>query len=338
MKQLFAAALLTAISTFSFAQNDANSLRESARKLMLSGDLATAISNLNKAIQIEGNNIELKKDLALAYYYDKNYKKALDVIEPVMKSDDGDVASYQLAGTIYKTMQDVKSAEKVYQEGLRLFPRVGSLYSEYGELLDIIQKPREAIAMWEKGMEVAPSYGNNYYNAAIYYYKQPYDKIYAILYGEIYSNMESMNPKTLTVKKMVLDTYKDLFSGTTLQSSINDSKNAFAKAVLQSYAKQGNNTSQALTTEALGMIRTRFILDWNNAFAKQYPFQLFDYHTMLMKEGLYESYNQWMFGPVDNEDAFKNWAALHKEDYNRFTQYHSNRIFKMPPGQTYSGK
>lgn len=338
MKQLFAAALLTAISTFSFAQNDANSLRESARKLMVSGDLATAISNLNKAIQIEGNNIELKKDLALAYYYDKNYKKALDVIEPVMKSDDGDVASYQLAGTIYKTMQDVKSAEKVYQDGLRLFPRVGSLYSEYGELLDIIQKPREAIAMWEKGMEVAPSYGNNYYNAAIYYYKQPYDKIYAILYGEIYSNMESMNPKTLTVKKMVLDTYKDLFSGTTLQSSINDSKNAFAKAVLQSYAKQGNNTSQALTTEALGMIRTRFILDWNNAFAKQYPFQLFDYHTMLMKEGLYESYNQWMFGPVDNEDAFKNWAALHKEDYNRFTQYHSNRIFKMPPGQTYSGK
>lgn len=338
MKQLFAAALLTAISTFSFAQNDASSLRESARKLMVSGDLATAISNLNKAIQIEGNNIELKKDLALAYYYDKNYKKALDVIEPVMKSDDGDVASYQLAGTIYKTMQDVKSAEKVYQEGLRLFPRVGSLYSEYGELLDIIQKPREAIAMWEKGMEVAPSYGNNYYNAAIYYYKQPYDKIYAILYGEIYSNMESMNPKTLTVKKMVLDTYKDLFSGTTLQSSINDSKNAFAKAVLQSYAKQGNNTSQALTTEALGMIRTRFILDWNNAFAKQYPFQLFDYHTMLMKEGLYESYNQWMFGPVDNEDAFKNWAALHKEDYNRFTQYHSNRIFKMPPGQTYSGK
>lgn len=338
MKQLFAAALLTAISTFSFAQNDANSLRESARKLMVSGDLATAISNLNKAIQIEGNNIELKKDLALAYYYDKNYKKALDVIEPVMKSDDGDVASYQLAGTIYKTMQDVKSAEKVYQEGLRLFPRVGSLYSEYGELLDIIQKPREAIAMWEKGMEVAPSYGNNYYNAAIYYYKQPYDKIYAILYGEIYSNMESMNPKTLTVKKMVLDTYKDLFSGTTLQSSINDSKNAFAKAVLQTYVKQGNNTSQALTTEALGMIRTRFILDWNNVFAKQYPFQLFDYHTMLMKEGLYEAYNQWMFGPVDNEDAFKNWAALHKEDYNRFTQYHSNRIFKMPPGQTYSGK
>lgn len=338
MKQLIAAALLTAISTFSFAQNDVNSLRESARKLMVSGDMAAAINNLNKAIQADGNNIELKKDLALAYYYDKNYKKALDVIEPVMKSDDGDVASYQLAGTIYKTMQDVKNAEKVYQEGLRLFPRIGSLYSEYGELLDITQKPKEAIAMWEKGMEVAPSYGGNYYNAAIYYYKQPYDKIYAILYGEIYSNMESMNPKTLTIKKMVLDTYKDLFSGTTLQSSINDTKNPFAKAVLQTYARQGNNISQALTTEALGMIRTRFILDWNNAFAKQYPFQLFDYHTMLMKEGLYESYNQWMFGPVDNEDAFKNWAALHKEDYNRFTQYHSNRIFKMPPGQIYSGK
>ncbi len=338
MKKLFTATLLTIIYSVSFAQEDIPTLRENARKAMVSGDMPAAITGLNKAVQMDGNNIELKKDLALAYYYNKDYKKALNVIEPVMKGDDADAASYQLTGTIYKAIEDVKSAEKVYQEALKTFPRSGPLYAEYGELLDVTKRPKEAIDMWEKGMQVAPSYSGNYYNAAIYYYKQPFDKIFAILYGEIYANMESLNPKTLTIKKMILDSYKDLFAGTSLQTSINDTKNSFAKAVLQTYAKLSNVVNQPLTTETLGMIRTRFALDWNNANAKKFPFKLFEYHTLLMKEGLYDSYNQWMFGPAENEDAFKNWANLNKDAYTKFAEYHQSRIFKMPPGQTYSAK
>lgn len=338
MKKLFAAILFTMIYGAAFSQEDISTLRENARKAMVSGDMAAAISGLNKAVQIDGNNVEIKKDLALAYYYNKDYKKALDVIEPVMKGDDADVASYQLTGTIYKALEDVKTAEKIYQEALKNFARSGPLYAEYGDLLEMTKRPKEAIEMWEKGMQVAPSYSGNYYNAAIYYYKQPFDKIFAVLYGEIYANMESLNPKTLIIKKMILDTYKDLFSGTALQTSINDTKNAFAKAVLQTYAKQSSVANQALNTETLGMIRTRFALDWNNTNAKKFPFKLFEYHTQLMKEGLYDSYNQWMFGPAENEEAFKNWANLNKDAYDKFAEFHKSRIFKMPPGQTYSAK
>lgn len=338
MKKILIVTLFTTVYNFSFAQEDVNLLRENARKSMVSGDMTSAISGLNKAVQTDANNVELKKDLALVYYYNKDYKKALEIIEPVMNGEDGDVASYQLTGTIYKALEDVKSAEKIYQDALKNFPRSGPLYAEYGELLDITKRPKEAIQMWEKGMQVAPSYSGNYYNAAVYYYKQPFDKIFAILYGEIYTNMESLNPKTLPIKKMILDTYKDLFAGTTLQSSMNDTKNDFAKAVLQTYAKQASLANQALTAETLGMIRTRFILDWNNAHAKVFPFKLFDYHTQLTKEGLYDSYNQWLFGPAENENAFKNWVTLNKEAYDKFAEFHKSRIFKMPPGQTYSAK
>ena len=338
LKKLLAAVFFTTVYSVSFSQEDINALRENARKSMVSGDMATAISTLNKASEIDKSNIEIKKDLALAYYYNKDYKKAINIIEPVMNGDDGDVSAYQLGGTIYKAMDDMKSAEKVYTQAIKDFPRSGPLYSEYGELLEIAKRPKEAIEMWEKGMQVAPSYSGNYYNAAIYYYKSPVDKIFAILYGEIYANMESLNPKTLTIKKMILDTYKDLFAGSTLTNSINDTKNSFAKAVLQTYAKQTSAANQVLSTETLGMLRTRFILDWNNANTKKFPFKLFDYHTQLMKEGLYDSYNQWMFGPADNEEAFKNWASLHTEEYNKFTDFHKSRIFKMPPGQVYSVK
>ncbi|MFV0604721.1 MAG: tetratricopeptide repeat protein [Niabella sp.] len=336
IQKFLVAVLFTFISMVSFAQDDINLLRENARKLMIEGDMSTAISTLNKALDTDTSNIAVKKDLALAYYYDKNYKKALALIEPIANGPDGDVSAYQLNGTIYKTMGELKNAEKTYQQALKDFPRSGPLYSEYGELLDITEKPKEAIAIWEKGMQVAPSYSGNYYNAAVYYYKQPFDKIFAIIYGEIYANMESLNPKTLSVKQMVLNTYKDLFAGTTLENSIKDTKNNFAKAVLETYAKQTGFANQTLTPETLAMIRTRFILDWNAGNTKKFPFKLFDYHTQLIKDGLFDSYNQWMFGPVIDQAGFENWVGLHKEDYNRFTEYHTSRIFKMPPGQTYS--
>lgn len=338
IKRLFIGVLFLTVSTVLFAQEDINTLRANGRKLMVSGDLPGAINSLKKASDMATSNIEIKKDLALAYYYAKDYKKALDVILPVAEGEDGDAPAYQLAGTIYKAMEDVKNAEKTYKQGLKDFPRSGPLYSEYGELLELIKKPKEAIDMWEKGMQVAPSYSGNYYNAAIYYFKQPYDKIFAILYGEIYSNMESLNPRTLTIKKMVLDSYKDLFAGTNLSSAIKDAKTDFAKAVLETYAKQSGLSNQAFNPETLSMMRTRFILDWNNANATKYPFRLFEYHTFLIKEGLYDSYNQWMFGPVENQPAFESWANLHKEAYDKFTEYHKSRIFKMPPGQVYSVK
>lgn len=338
IKNFITAGAFLFLCNFVFAQDDLNTIRENARKSMISGDIATAINTLSKASEQNNSNAELKKDLALAYYYNKDYKKAISLIEPVMNGDDGDVTAYQLGGMIYKAMQDMKSAEKTYQQALKDFPRSGPLYSEYGEVLENLQRPKEAIAVWEKGMQVAPSYSGNYYNAAIYYYKSPVDKIFAIIYGEIYANMESMNPKALTIKKMVLDTYKYLFAGTTLQSAIKDTKNDFVRAVLETYSKQNVAANQTLTPEILAMIRTRFILDWNAANTAKFPFKLFDYHTQLMKDGLYDSYNQWMFGPADNEDAFKNWANLHKADYDRFTEYHTSRIFKMPPGQAYSVK
>lgn len=338
IRKFFTTFLLLGIYTFSFSQEDIATLRENGRKLMVSGDLEGAISTLKKANEMNGADVAVKKDLALAYYYNKDYKTALDVILPVAQGDDGDVSSFQLAGTIYATMGDLKKAEETYVQALKIFPRSGPLYSEYGELLEINKKPQEAIENWEKGMQVAPSYSGNYYNAAIYYYKQPVDKIYAILYGEIYANMESLNPKTLTIKKMVLDTYKDIFSESNLKNAISGTKNDFAKAILQTYAKQKDIAGHALTPETLAMVRTKFTLDWNNGNSSKYPFKLFEYHTQLMKEGLYDSYNQWMFGPADNQDTFEAWAKLNKDSYDKFTDFHKSRIFKMPPGQTYSTK
>ncbi|MBO9594684.1 MAG: hypothetical protein J7599_17405 [Niabella sp.] len=337
MKQIFTAGLFLMGTVMAFGQDQIASMRENARKFMMAGDMENALLVLNKAAQTDKNNIDVQKDLALAYYYKKDYAKGLEIVKPLVASESADVATYQLAGTLYRGTDNGKEAEKIYKTAIEKFPKQGPLYSEYGEVLEVMKNGAAAINMWEKGMEMAPSYSGNYYNAAVYYYKQPEGKIWSILYGEIYANMESLNPKSANIKKMVLDAYKDLFSGNLSQTAAN-TKNPFAKAVLETFGRQSGITAQGLTPETLAMIRTRFVLDWINNYNKKLPYRLFEYHQQLMRDGIFDAYNQWMFGPANNQSAFETWANTNKAVYDKFTEFHKSRIFKMPAGQVYSSR
>ena len=83
------------------------------------------------------------------------------------------------------------------------------------------------------------------------------------------------------------------------------------------------------------MIRTRFILDWYANNATKYPFRLFDYQRQLLSEGMFNAYNQWLFGTTENLAAYENWTKTHTEEYNNFSAFQKNRVFRMPPGQYY---
>lgn len=339
MKKIFITSLFLSICMISFSQGDIALELDRARKFMQSGDIDNAVLVLTKANNAHKENPDIQKDLALAYYYKKDYTKALETIKSVIASPDCDAVAYQIAGNIYKAQENYKEAERNYKDGLKDFPKSGPLYNDYGELLDVLKNPKGAIDLWQKGMQTAPSYGGNYYNAAVYYYKQQDDKIWAIIYGEIYANMESLNPKSNSIKKMVLDAYKQkLFMSQNLAADAASQKNEFAKAVITTFAKQSGISAQGITPESLAMIRTRFILDWNASYAEKFPFRLFDYHQQLMKDGLFDAYNQWMFGPVNNQSAFEKWVEAHKEEYDKFTSFHTSRVFKMPAGQVYSLK
>jgi hypothetical protein len=112
-------------------------------------------------------------------------------------------------------------------------------------------------------------------------------------------------------------------------------KGDFEKAVAETYDKQSSLTAKGITLETLNMIRTRFILDWYANYAKKFPFKLFDYQQQLIREGMFEAYDQWLFGPVHNLAAFDQWTKSNSETYTKFTTFQKGRIFKMPQGQHY---
>ena len=329
----FAAAITLSVS----AQEDVKTLRETARTFMLSGDYNNAILVLNRAAQMDKNNLEVQKDLIQNYYLKQDFTKAMEGVKAIVDRDDADVMTYQIAGNVYKALEEVKDCEKMYKKALKKFPKSGPLYSEYGELLWAI-KDFSAIDQWEKGIEVDPASAGNYYNAARYYFYTK-DKVWSLVYGEIFVNMESLSERGAAMKALLLQAYKEkLFTDPNMMAGEEKNKSEFAKAFLRTMEKQNGLTTRGLNVETLTMIRTRFILDWYNANSARYPFRLFDYQQQLIREGMFEAYNQWLFGPVENLAAYDNWTKTHAEQYTNFNTFQKSRVFRMPPGQYYQAK
>jgi tetratricopeptide (TPR) repeat protein len=331
MKKILLSLLSVSLSIIVLAQE---SPTETARTFMRNGDFDNAILVLNTALKQDPNNLDLKKDLVLAYTYKRDFSRALETVKPMLEGEDVDEQTYQVAGNVYRALALYKDGEKIFRKALKKFPNSGPLYSEYGEML-WDNKDYSAIEQWEKGIDVSPSYAGNYYNAASYYYFAK-DKVWTLIYGEIFVNMESLTERSTEVKKMLLDTYKQkLFTDVDKKDS---KQGEFEKAVAVTYDKQSSLTAKGITIESLNMIRTRFILDWYANYASKFPFKLFDYQQQLIREGMFEAYDQWLFGPVDNLAAFDLWAKTNSESYAKFTTFQKGRIFKMPQGQHYQAK
>ncbi|HMO61110.1 MAG TPA: tetratricopeptide repeat protein [Ferruginibacter sp.] len=324
---------ITAIAmlcTMALQAQSAKELHETARTFMQQGDYANAVLVLNRAAALEPGNIDITKDLAFTYYLQKENTRALDIIKQVLDKDDADDQCYQVAGNIYKQMGLPKDCEKLYRKALKKFPESGPLYNDFGELLWAMQD-YSAIKQWEKGIEMEPAFSKNYYNACKYYYLTA-NRTRSILYGEIFVNMEPTGNRTPEIKNIVLESFKKLF---TADEAASTEQGKFEQAFVQTMMKQNSIATSGITAETLTMIRTRFVLDWYNQFAGKYPYRLFELHRQLLQEGLFDAYNQWLFGAIQNLSAYQNWVNMHSTEYNEFSRYQKSRIFKIPKGQYY---
>lgn len=324
---------MTSVS-FSQPVDEIKTQHENAKAFMRTGDFDNAIVILVRALNRDKDNLEMQKDLVMAYYLKRDYSRALEGVESLVDRKDADVVCFQLAGNVYKALEQPKECEKVYKKGLKKFPKSGPLYSEYGELL-WAKKDYSAIEQWKKGIQADPSYSGNYYNAALYYFFTK-DKVWSLLYGEIFVNMESLSERGAAMKQLLLQGYKEkLFADADLMKGEEKNRSEFARAFLDCMNKQSSLAGKGITIETLTMIRSRFILEWFNGNAAKFPFRLFDYQQQLLKEGMFEAYNQWLFGPVENLAAYDAWTKTHAEQFASFDNFQKNRIFKMPVGQYY---
>jgi Tfp pilus assembly protein PilF len=327
---LFFTLTVAQLSAFS-QQSDTKTPQETARAFTRQGDYTNALVVLNEALKKDPQNLELSKDLAFNYYLEKEYGKGTTIAKALTERPDADVASYQILALIYKAIDQFKECEKLYRTGIRRFPKSGVLYNEYGEML-WSRDDHDAIKQWEKGIQIDPNYSTNYYNASRYYFAR--DRVWSLVYGEVFLNLESYSKRTAEIKELLLEGYKKMFTDVDLQKN-EDVNNPFVGAYLNVISKLGFTLAQGISTESLTVLRTKFILNWFETYPANYPLRLFDYERQLLKEGMFDAYNQWLFGTTENLTVFQAWCTAHSDEYTRFINFQKGRIFKLPEGQYY---
>jgi tetratricopeptide (TPR) repeat protein len=334
MSRFYTLVVFIAFSFFSsstVSAQDATEFYSTAKKFINKGKLDSASYYLAKALALAPGDREMLEDLLYVRFLDRDFAKAVSLGKELTGRADASVKGFQLAGMVYKEIADFKEAKKVYDKALVKFPNSGVLYNDYGDLLSQSNKPGEAIKQWEKGIEMDPGHSSNYYFAALYYasHKNP---VWALLYGETFVNIESLTERSRETREMLTALYKQIST----PGFFGSSQNPFAAAVIATYSKQPPIPLNDVNVSSLTTLRMTFIKDWKQNSANA-PFKLFEYHDQLIKEGLFDAYNQWLFSSY-NPEAYQAWIEANKEKMAAFQQFVGGRVYKVPAGQYYQTK
>lgn len=328
MRLLLSFCFLLFLSMPCLAQTEAEDLHKKAKVLMNQGEYDDATTVFNKLATEFPTYAAAKKDVVFLSYLKRDYAKAIDEGKLLVASNDADEQSFQILGMSYKAIVQYKEAAQLYKAAIKKFPKSGMLYAEQAEVFAFENKLTDAIESWEKGIEADPNYSTNYYHAC-QYYANTGKHFWAAIYGELFLNLESFSARGSAIKSIILESYKKL---ALVQTKPTTNAN-FEKLCMEGFQKI--NLEQINPNYLIGY-RTRFILDWYyNKYNEAYPFRLFDQLRYLIREGLFEAYNQWLFGVAQNPEEYKTWTEQNPSKVNGFKEYQQGRVFKLIAGQYY---
>ena len=331
IKSFVFVSLFVTVSFFAGAQANTDTLRMRAQAFMIKGDYDNAMLVLNHAEEMDAGNTDILKDEAYVYYLQRNFAKAIEIGKNITSRSGADVQSYQTLGMAYKATADYASCDKLYKKAIKQYPNSGVLYSEYGDLQAQQSKPDEAIKLWEKGIQVDPNNSSNYYYAARYY-SQKNKPLWAVLYSETFVNIESLTQRTIEIKDILLSNYRKLLT-TDVLNNLSASGNSFEKAIGAIYSNYSSMYGSELTPELLTAIRTRFILDWYKNGTAVFNSRLFEHQQLLLQQGMFDAYNQWLFGASASTSAYQFWINNHSSEVREWQNYLRSVVYKIPTGQ-----
>jgi len=312
----------------SWPSPEVEDMYKQGREYLMAGNFQQAIITFQQGIQLAPNQLVLYRDLGKAYYLAGDYKNAQATLEPILKSDQADDISFQTMAASQAAVGDKKKAKSTLQKGLERFPNSGILYHDMGKLYEANNEFVYALQTWLDGIHKDPAYHINYYEAARMYMDTK-KVVWAIIYAEIFVNIERQTPRTDEMKSMLFDAYKQLYTTMPVtavpkfgkKKAETDKDDNFEDAVRNTFMRLAPVVSDGINTENLTMLRTRFLMDWDFRYAQKYPFSLFYYQDELIRSGNFDIYNEWLFGKADNEQEFEAWKKFHTEAMPQFDKW-----------------
>jgi tetratricopeptide (TPR) repeat protein len=314
------------------AQTEVEALRKAAQSKVAQNKFEEAFQILESALLLSPDNVDVIKDQMFYAYLNRDYAKAIDLGKNLISKPGSDAQSFQILGMCYIAIADSKEGDKLYRAALKKFPQSGILYAEYGHLLFNNQDILNAVKQWEKGIELDPSHSSNYYYLTKHY-AQTGNIIWGLIYGETFINIESLTKRTAEIKVLVNSGYRKVLENKGLLSSLKAGGVPFELAFSKSLSAAATDFEGDITMDAITAFRARFVYHWNNN-ASNFPTRLFEWQTQLIQDGMFNAYNRWIFQKTDDQD-YQNWISFNTTEYENYTAFQQNVLFKVPAGQYY---
>ncbi|SFU74959.1 hypothetical protein SAMN05216480_11916 [Pustulibacterium marinum] len=282
------------------------------------GSIEASFKLLNSAEKLAPKNKEIQFEKAYVYYVDTQYDKSIEILKNLLEVDSTlNENYYVLLGNSYDLNHESDSAVYVYKKGISKFPNSGRLRYENGVVAYGMQQYNKAVLSWEEGVKKDPMYADNYYMLAkTMNFTQ--EKIWVLLYGELFMNLEQNTERTSEISKLLFETYranliksKNNKRGFYLTKSLAENSNQTFEAYFNQLLNEGITEEvpqRKVTIQDLYILQNEFLKRWYTTNNPKFDFVLLNYQKELQENGLLEAYTYWLLSE-GNFEEFDAWMS-----------------------------
>jgi arylsulfatase A-like enzyme/Flp pilus assembly protein TadD len=151
---------------------------------------------LERALGLFNQDAEVWNSLGLAYWRQGDFARALKDFEQALALDPDDAIYNDNIGSLHvvmalkaKNQDGLQKAVEYFRKSIARDPSLASAYNGLAGAYEVMGKRDEAIANWEKALELDPNYDYPVYNLAFAYLDRG-DKTRALEYGQRYLTLK----------------------------------------------------------------------------------------------------------------------------------------------------
>lgn len=301
-------------------------------------DYDNAIKYFREALKTDKDNTDYEYEIALAYVMKKEQDKAIAILQKIITSKTVKDNYYQLLGNLYAEKDDTAKARATYSDGLKALKKSGRLRMELGAMRLQEHLLDEAIDEFEEGIQTDPGFYQNYYWAAKSY-SGTSEKIWSILYAEVFANAQSGSVRMGEISRMYYEVNRKVFEefdqskqqmqfskatkGATDASNLNQvSFEETVNSLMTTGAQEVKfNRDFEIPISAIDTIHTQFVKDWfARGWDKKFPNDILSRKKQLLDKGLLTAYHYYLMQfakPLEAQD----YINKHKNEYKKLEQW-----------------